>query len=151
MVSFTTDKSTRLKVLVTPGGDTGFCAYAEVVFTQDDDFAPPLAQGTIDRYNNVEILGIADGDVVKGRLHVSIRATGNINGVTVEAWKVGAILERDKHQFEREDDGSFSLDTRELPPGNYRIIAQGLRVVTENGKTDRQPLYQDEVVVTVSR
>lgn len=147
--TFTTDKSTRLKVLLSPEGDTGCCAYGEVVLTQDTDFVPPLAQGTIDWFNNIEIDGVSDGEVVKGPLHISVHVAGNIDKVIVAVKKAGSLLQRDTYELDRQDDGSYLLDTRRLAPGPYRIIAQGCRVVTERGKLSTDALYEDEVDVTV--
>jgi len=148
--TFSTEKSTRVKVLVSPEGAQGYCAYGEVVLTQDNDFIPPLAHGAIDWFNNVLITGVSNGDSITGPLRITVRACGNIDKVVVAAQKAGAILDRDTHPFVRQEDGSYLLDTRMLAPGDYHILVQGLRVVKErNGKTSSDSIYQDEVDVTI--
>ena len=148
--SFSTDKSTRLNVMVSPEGEKGYCAYGEVVLTQDSDFSPPLAQGTIDWFNNVVLNGVSNGDVVHGELKVTVRALGNVDKVIVVAQKpTNGIFPPEPHPFERQRDGTYVLDTSQLEPGPYRILAQGLRVVREHGQTTADPIYQDEVDVTV--
>jgi len=147
------DQSTRCYVGVTPIGPKGYCAYGQLVFTQDETFVPPLSYAGIDWFNSLSLTGLKDGQLITtGQIKAGVRVAGNIDAVQVKAEQVrGAITSLDTYVFEHNDDGSYTLSTRGLLPGDYLITAYGMRVVRENGQTKVDPLISVNVKVTVRK
>jgi len=147
--SFTVDESRRLRVKIRPVGATGYCAYGAMVLTQDAGFTPPLRYAGIDWFNSVAIRGITPGQTVNGKVTLTVQATGNIDAVSVVAHQVrGAIGNlQDKPLIQQEN--SYILDSRDLLPGEYDIIATGWRIVDEKDGRTKNELISTTVRVVV--
>lgn len=148
--SFTATGSQRFRVSVHPVGNAGYCAYGAVVLTQDAGFTPPLRYAGIDWYNSITLRGLTPGQKVTGRMSVTVQATGNIDQITVIAHPVRGNA--DDQRFEPEENSVYQLDSRDLAPGEYDIIATGWRIVDEkNGRTADQLITATVRVVVPER
>ena len=145
--NFMVPASQRFRVTVRPVGTTGYCAYGAVVLTQDGGFTPPLRYAGIDWFNSISILGVTPGQTVTGRISVTVRATGNLDQLTVIAHPVRGNLE--DQRFEAGENGVYQLDSRALAPGEYDIIATGWRIVDEPNRRTADPLISATVRVVV--
>jgi len=144
--TFNVDESQRLRVTARPAGDAGYCAYVAVVLTQDPALAPPLRYAGIDWFNSIALVGLTPDQEVTGKISVTVQATGNLDIVTVAAHPLRGNLP-DK-RFEQQDD-TYTLDSRNLPAGEYEIIATGWRIVDEKKGRTIDPLISTSVRVVV--
>jgi hypothetical protein len=147
------DETRRLGIAVAPVGEQGFCAYGEVVLTQDPDFVPPLAHAGLDWYNTLRITGLTDGDTVAGDLACAVPVTGNIDSVdvTAEMKRGGAIADTRTYHFTQTEPGKYRLSTKDLQPGLYAIKAAGYRVTTEKGVRTPTELLSATIMVTLTK
>jgi len=147
--TFDADESQLLHVTVRPVGNAGYCAYGEVVLTQDTGFAPPLRYAGIDWFNSITLRGLTPGQEVTGKIAVTVQATGNLDTLTVAAHLVrGPIGNVDDKRF-AERNGGYELDSRTLPPGEYDIVATGWRIVDEKTGRTYNALISASVRVVV--
>lgn len=139
-----------LHVNVTPQGEKGYCAYGEVVLTQDEQFTPPLTHASFDWFNKLAFAGITDGQTVKDVIKLRVLAAGNIDTVQVAAQKLpGGAIDTDAHPFDKQVDGSFTLSTRKLVSGTYKITAYGIRLLLDNGQPKPDAFVTQEIRVVV--
>lgn len=135
--------ATGYKIAITPEGDAGYCAYGALIFTQDSAFTPPLENAVFDWYNSLHITGLSDGDTVGRTITLQVAPVGNIDAVRVTATqKTTADGRRDltDHDFRKQRDGSYQLDTRGLAPGEYEITVSGMKIFVEDGIQKALPL-----------
>ncbi|MHB9131381.1 MAG: hypothetical protein ACYDBB_09865 [Armatimonadota bacterium] len=148
---FTIPELMRLHVTVGPVGETGYCAYGEVVLTQDDLFTPPLAHAGLDWYNSITLNGLSNGQTVSGKVKVSVVATGNIDLIDITADKFGGSMSNNvTHHFDKTPDGAYVLNTTNLLPGTYIIRASGYRIVTDGPKPSQDKLVTVTVRINVA-
>ncbi len=147
---FTLEKSARVTVSVTPHGDAGYCAYGEVVLTQDDRFTPPLTHSTVDWFNSLHISGLVDGQHVRAATPIHVQVAGNIDAVQLIATPLhGAARGSKEIELEANDDGSYLLDPEKMLPGEWKITAKGLRVTKEDDVEVSTPILSVNVLVTI--
>jgi len=148
--AFSVPESIRLTVSVRPAGDHGTCAYGEVVLTQDEHFAPPLHQATIDWYNSVTVFGIEPDQQAHGKLPITVLATGNIDALDVQVTNtVDEADSRDAVHLARDRDGAYQLDTRGMPAGKYILRALGKRIILGN-QVESGTLVETDVPFSVA-
>ena len=141
-----------IDITVTPVGDEGLCAYGMLVMTQDEFFQPPLANAGIDWFNTLTVSGISNGDAVKDAIRLKVLPTGNIDVIHVTAKQRKAYADTfilEDLEFKKQPDGRYLLSAREMPPGEYDVTAQGLKLVKVNGQTKTFPIVTVTVHVIV--
>jgi hypothetical protein len=148
--TFNVEASRRLRVTVRPAGNAGYCAYGAVVLTQDPGLTPPLRYAGIDWFNSITLRGLTSGQEVKDKISVTAQATGNIDIVTVAAHRVvrDQVSDEPEKRFEQRD-ANYLLDSRDLRPGEYAIVATGWRIIDEKTGRVIDPLISTSVRVVV--
>jgi len=124
-VRVTKDDPTGFTTDISPIGAKGFCAYGEIICIQDDQFTPPLQNGTLEYFNGLFVTGVRDWQTVDGVLKIKILPSGNIDKVDAYAKQTraaGGHFDFDLHKLTRNRDGSWSLDTRVFGSGDYAAI-----------------------------
>jgi hypothetical protein len=152
--AFTVTDEPRSKIYVDALGASGYCAYGELVLTQDEAFTPPLTHSAVDWYNSMILTGVKNGQTVTGTLTLKTLTSGNIDQVGIVAQQITAsnnVFSTETFAFHQDRDGAFTLDTRRLPPGEYDITASGLKTTIEDETQKVQPLVNVVLRVTVPR
>jgi len=140
------EASSVLHINITPRGAKGYCAYNELVLTQDAHFTPPLTHAGIDWYNSIMINGLEGGQMVHSKISLTTQVTGNIDRVVVYAQRLyNNKPGTDLIPFERQGDGSYLLNTKGLEPGSYKVTASA----TSGAGEDVIPLASTSVRVEV--
>lgn len=140
----------KLDVNVTTVGETGFTAYGAIIFTQNNNFRPPLTHAGFDWYNSLLVSGISNGQTITGNVLLKVQPVGNIDEVRVLAKKRNAIPDKIK-EFTRAADGRFLLRTFDLPAGEYDIIVTGVKNERDGREITPVPLVTVTLRVTLMK
>jgi hypothetical protein len=139
-------------ITVTPMGATGYCAYGEIIFTQDTQFTPPLQNSTLEWFNGVFVTGVSDWQTVSGVLTLQILPSGNLDRIAANARQTryaGANPDLDDHPLTQNRDGSWRLDTRGFGAGDYAITVKGMKNFSADGVTSSVALVTTVINIRI--